>query len=209
VWTERRDRFHLTENDVGRIEPSRLVFDWLTFNRRPNPIIVVESDVQAIQMRWLQHIFRRSCFVGVVRNGYAVAEALRLKEGYTIERCAMQWSTANDMMLADAQHVHNFMLVRYEQLVDDPRPTVERIARFIDVDPSPLMPFIVTGWPLGNGDPGPSPLRNANPDHLARLSPAEAETVTRVARGTLDALDYPVHGKPFPRQPVSGNPLHR
>jgi hypothetical protein len=192
VWAERSTRFRLTEQDLGRIDPTRLIFDWLTFNRRPKPVIVVESDVQAIQMRWLQHVFPHARFVAMVRNGYAVAEALREKEGYAIERCARQWSSANAQMLGDAPHVAHCMVVRYEDFVADPATVVAGLAEFMGLDAAPLERVIQRGWSLGNGTSRVSTLRDANGDMLARLSATDAAAITAVARPMLETLRYPL-----------------
>ena len=36
-------------------------------------------------MRWLQEVFPNSCFIGVVRNGFAVAEGIKRKGEKPVE----------------------------------------------------------------------------------------------------------------------------
>jgi hypothetical protein len=159
------------------------------------PVIILESDLPAVQMRWLQVVIPNSRFIGVVRNGYAVAEGLRLKEGYGIERCARQWNTANEVMLQDASKVQHFMLVRYEDFVTQPMAIAEQLASFIGIDADPLRPLVVTGWCLGNTDQAPTTLRDANPELFTRLSPADVATIRGHAQPMLDELGY---GPPTP-----------
>ena len=190
VWTERLHRFRLTEADLGRVDPSRLIFDWLSFHGQPRRVLVVESDLAAVQMRWLQGVFPDSRFIALVRNGYAVAEGIRLKEGYALERCARQWELANEILLRDAPQVRSFRAVAYEELVERPQPVVEQIADVAGVDPAPLWPVLRSGWRLGNTDRRLSALRNANHDLIGRLSPSEVDEVTRVAAPMLAHFGY-------------------
>ena len=45
------------------------------------------------------------------------------------------WVVAHDIATDDATHVDNFLLVRYEDLVDDPAATLDRVQRFLGVQP--------------------------------------------------------------------------
>jgi len=192
VWMERRARFRLTEDDVPRVDHRRLVFDWLTFRWRPGPVIVVESDLPAVQTRWLQAVLPTARFIGMVRNGYAVAQGLRLKEGFSIERCARQWSHATELMLDDAAVLRHFLLVTYEEFTAAPLATAARIAAFIGIDVEPVQPFIASGWRLGNDDRVGSALRNANAELIGALSAEDRTTVRRVAGRTLERLSYAI-----------------
>jgi hypothetical protein len=58
----------------------RLLFDWLEALGTPlSPRILEKTTANAVRMRWLHQAFPRSAFIGVVRNGYAVAEGIRRK----------------------------------------------------------------------------------------------------------------------------------
>ena len=74
----------------------------------------------------------------MVRNGYAVAEGIRIKEGYPIERCARHWAIANRVMLDDAEYVRNFKLLRYEEFTQGPSALVRELARWIGLDGPPV-----------------------------------------------------------------------
>ena len=199
IWTEKLERFRLIEGD-DPAPTARLAFDWLHHARRARPLIVLESDLPAIQMRWLQQVFPDTRFIGVVRNGYAVAEGIRMKEGYPIDRCARQWSVANSVMLRDATLVRHFMLVKYETFVAEPMKVAGDVARFIGIDAAPLKPFAVNGWRLGNTDRQPSVLRDDNSTLLARLTPSEIGLIATNARDMLDRLGY--------EAPTRGIPCH-
>ncbi len=189
AWAERLDVFHRTETS-DRSPATRLAFDWLALADPANEIIVVESDLPAVQMRWLQGIFSDSYFIGVVRNAYAVAAALRLKEGYAIDRCARQWARSNETMLADAPFVRNFHLVRYEDFVARPLEVTEKISGFAGLDQEPLRTIVKVGWRLGNTDTRPSTLRNANPELISALTAEDRALIATHASAVLVNLGY-------------------
>jgi hypothetical protein len=141
-------------------------------------------------MRWFQEILADCFFIGMIRNGYAVAEGIRQKEGYPIERCARHWVIANRVMLDDAQYVRNFKLLRYEDFTQDPSAHARGIAHWIGLDPGPLEPALASGWRLQNTDVVPSKIRNANAELLARLSPDEVVRIAAQAGELLQRLHY-------------------
>lgn len=189
VWTEKLEKFRQS-NTGEQCVASRLAFDWLSYHRNPRRVILVESSLAAVQMPWLQSMFRNSCFIGIVRNGYAVAEGIRLKEGYAIERCARHWNTVNRIMVDDAKLVSNFRLVQYERFVAQPMEVAKEVASLIGIDASPLEPFARNGWCLGNEDQEPSKLRNTNPDLASAYAANGIEKVAAQAGEMLSHFGY-------------------
>ncbi len=53
----------------------------------------------------------------LVRNGYAVAEGIHRKGGKCYDRGARHWNFVNKLMLAHAVNIEQFMLVRYEDIM--------------------------------------------------------------------------------------------
>ncbi len=199
IWTEKLERFRQPAIGEPRIA-SRLAFDWLACLHSPRSVILVDSSLAAVQMPWLQSMFREIFFVGMVRNGYAVAEGIRLKEGYAIERCARHWNAVNTIMLDDAERTRNFMLVRYERLTEDPMEVAKELASLIGIDVRLLEPVTQNGWRLGNEDRRPSKPRNANRDLTARLAAEDIGMIAAQAGGGLAQLGYDLPGA-FPKCP--------
>ncbi len=189
IWAEKLDQFRLTERDSTGPAP-RLAFDWLHYHRQPRRVIMIESDLSAVQMRWLQVVFPNARMIAMVRNGYAVAEALRLKEGYAIDRCARQWRVATMTMLADLPAIQRHKVVTYEAFTGDPQGVTEDICEFIGVDPSPLAQCLQSGWRLGNADLHASLLRNDNAELLGRLTRDEALAIQNAAGELLVRFGY-------------------
>lgn len=190
VWTERLDVFRLTEKDQGPAG-DRLVFDWVSQAERPlRRFIAEKSPPDTLRSRWLQRVFPAAWFIAIVRSGFAVAEGIRRRQGYDLERCARHWSLANQLMLEDAGHLRRFLLVRYEDLLGDFPALADSIAAFLQVDRRPLLAFPGRELTVHNMDDAAARLSDYNRRSLANLSAADLDAIERGAGPMLERLGY-------------------
>jgi hypothetical protein len=190
VWTERLDVFRLTENDEGP-DADRLVFDWVSQAERPLLRFIAEkSPPDTLRSRWLQQVFPEAWFIAIVRSGFAVAEGIRRRQGYDLERCARHWSLANRLMLEDAGRLRRFLLVRYEDLLGDFATVTASIAAFLQIDRTPLLEFPRRELMVHNMDNAAARLSDYNHRSLANLSTADVDAIERGAGPMLERLGY-------------------
>ena len=134
LWSERPDVFRLTEKDTN-IDPHRLVHDWFhQIGSRNRPIMMEKSPPDTIRSRWLQRVFDDAFFIGITRNGYAVAEGISRRKKVPIQRGARHWVEANRWMLRDAEHLLHFRRIKYEDLVADPETVLQDLLEFVGAD---------------------------------------------------------------------------
>lgn len=143
MWVDREDMFRLTEDDEGP-DVVRLKKEWgmrLDLSRK---VLLEKSPPNAARTRWFQKHFENAHFIGLVRNGYAVAEGIsrkgdpkHIKDGWPIERSAWQWARSNEVLEQDAEHLEHFTWVKYEDLAADPKGTLNRLAEFLGLPPFP------------------------------------------------------------------------
>lgn len=190
LWTEKVELFRLTEAD-SHLDDLRLKYDWISAVRlSPRPFILEKAPPDMICARWFQSVFPNARFIGLVRNGYAVAEGMNRREGYGLERCARHWSTANRLMLDDAEHLEHFMLVRYEELVQDPRAIMRRVCRFLALDSNPIQAIIDKEWQVHNMDNTAAQIQDFNRKSFARLQARDLEIINHNAGEMLERLGY-------------------
>ena len=135
VWTEYLTDLQMTEAD-GTDIVSRLVYDWLFEASPKNRALFIEkTTANAVRMRWLQKAFPNSYFIGVIRNGFAVAEGIRRKGKKDIARAARHWNRVNELMLRDSRLIRHFLQLRYEDVVAAPQDTVSKVAEFLGYSP--------------------------------------------------------------------------
>lgn len=192
MWVDREDIFRLNENDEGP-DADRIKKEWAMRLDTSKPVLVEKSPPNTAKMRWLQKHFENAYFVGIMRNGYAVAEGIsrkaepgHLKDGWPIEKSAWQWKRSNEIMFDDAKHLDRFMWVTYEDLTEDTRGTLNKITEFVGIDN--FQPFEDgRSWSIHERD---EQIRNMNDDSISRLSAEQIEVVNCVAGNMLDQYGY-------------------
>lgn len=190
LWTERLDLFRLTEADQ-HCDSLRLIYDWISALRIPSrPLVLEKAPPDMICSRWFQAVFPDASFIGLVRNGYAVAEGIKRREGYPLERCARHWNTANKIMLDDSAYLKRFMLVRYEDLIKAPRKTVKQICQFLRIDSSLVEAATEAEWQVHNLENAPAKIQDFNVKSLASLSRNDVEVIKLHASEMLERFAY-------------------
>jgi hypothetical protein len=195
MWVMREDLFRLTENDEGP-DVDRLKKEWIMRLDRSRPVFVEKSPPNAAKTRWLQKHFENAHFIAIVRNGYAVAAGIRrkaepyhLKEGWPLDACAHQWARSYEVLLEDAQHLKKVLWVRYEDLTANPAAEIKRVLEFAGLQVPDLDGFINQSYGVHERN---EPIRNMNPESIARLSAEEKRIVTEQARPMLERFGYEI-----------------
>lgn len=191
--------------DIGsEIEPKRaerIQKDWAPWLDRSCRAFMDKSISNVTRIPWLERNFNNAHFIGIVRDGYCVAEGIRRKARprgeaarqtgtvYPIEMAGEQWVAANERLLAAANNVKRFMLIKYEDLVADPVGTLGKTWEFI-------------GLALPHMEPLPDGLiidqnahhieQNNNAQSHARLSDDDIRRLTPVIRDMQKRLGYSV-----------------
>ena len=187
LWALAPELFRLNEVDGKHIDVQRLKRQWgAQFNDHRRPVLIEKSPTNAGRTRWLQQHFENAHFIGLIRNGYAVAEGIRRKAHHPLERAARQWRVSNEIMLADFAHLQNRILVRYEELVEQQAVQLARVAQFLGLDPSAFGEDRV--WNI-HGES--SPVQNLNARSLAHLSAEDCTVIRAEAGELLESLGYP------------------
>lgn len=179
VWTEYLADLRMTESDSTAIAP-RLMHDWL-FDAVPKErdLVLEKTTANAVRMRWLQKAIPNSYFIGIIRNGLAVAEGIRRKGRKDIARAARHWSKVNEIMRSDGQSVSNYLELRYEYIVDAPGQVVAEVSEFLGRSAQPLAPSLPADHFV-----------DMNPRSLDRLTADDRKTVLEVAGPMLRTLGY-------------------
>lgn len=187
VWGTRPDLFRLTEADPGGSRVRRLKRQWAAqYDDPTRPVLLEKTPPNALRMRWLQEHFENAHFISIIRHPYAVVEGIHRKGGWPIELSARQWRETNEMMLSDAEHLHRWMLVRYEDLTERTDEVVGEVATFIALDPDRI-DTDRTWRPIGGWD---REIQNRNAATIDRLSDVDRATVRREAEPLMERFGY-------------------
>jgi sulfotransferase family protein len=94
----------------------------------------------ATKMRRIRRTLPEARFVHMIRDGRDVALSLGDREaGLGTEQVARRWRHRINNTRRAAEHVPDYIEIRYEDLVAEPEPTLRRICEHIELDYSPRM----------------------------------------------------------------------
>jgi sulfotransferase family protein len=94
----------------------------------------------ATKMRRIQRTLPEARFIHMIRDGRDVALSLQEREaGLSTEQVARRWRHRINNTRRAAEHVPDYVEIRYEDLVGDPETTLRRICDHIDLKWSPRM----------------------------------------------------------------------
>lgn len=191
VWTEFLHEIAMDETH-GEFNVPRLLHDWMSSIQQPmKDLFVDKTTLNAVRMRWLQKIFPNSYFIGLVRNGYAVVEGVKRKGKKDIVRGAKHWNLVNKIMIEDSKEIKKFLLVKYENLVDDQEITAKKIASFLGIKEEVLLNSLVSKFKFETlSGREPQKIKNFNQDSIAMMSKKELETIRSIAAEMIDFFEY-------------------
>lgn len=191
MWVDREDIFRLDETTPGP-DVERIKKEWGMRLDLSKPILVEKSPPNAARTRWFQKHFENAHFIGIVRNGYAVAEGISrkgdpksIKDGWPIQKSAWQWARSNQVMMDDAQHLNNFHLVRYEDLATNPQVELDKIANFLGQQAFPDLS--TESFAIHERKDS---VKDMNQSSIDRLTPEDVAIVNEKAGFMLDRLGY-------------------
>jgi len=96
--------------------------------------LVEKSPHHMMRMEFMNETFPHAKFIGIVRNGYVVAEGINRRREHKLKLCAKQWNACNKIMMEDSSKV-DFLLVTYEDLCKKPQKVMDKVFKFIGVKP--------------------------------------------------------------------------
>jgi hypothetical protein len=136
-----RDPFaHLTETSALATPAAaqRILDCWAPYWDLDRRVLVEKTPANLIMGRFLQQLYPDARFVFIVRHPVVVGLATRKWRRHTrFERLVEHWFVAHDTMRADLPHLHRTHVIKYEDLIAAPQPTLEGVAEFLGLS-SPL-----------------------------------------------------------------------
>lgn len=133
-------RSHMTEahasdpKDAGQ----RLWDAWSPHWNLSADYLVEKTPLNITKTRYLQTLFPRSRFVIITRHPISQALAVRKWQPSRLRRVGLgfsslveNWVVAHERFRDDASALRSVLVIRYENLVSDPKTEVERLERFL------------------------------------------------------------------------------
>lgn len=188
LWAIEPELFRLGEKDGKNINVNRLKRQWgAHYNDLKKPVLIEKSPPNAARTHWIQANFENAYFIGIIRNGYAVAEGIRRKGGHRLEMAANQWVNANEIMLEDFDKLKRKKIIRYEDICDSPGKILGDLMVFLGLNATFLGFKEEQTWKIHEQE---SKILNMNSRSIEALSPADIKVINSVASEMLMRLGY-------------------
>jgi len=194
MWVKREDLYRLNEDDNGP-DATRIKREWGMCLDKTKPIFLDQTPANAARTRWLQKNFENAYFIGVVRNGYAVAEGImrkgkpiHSKNGWSLEDAAYQWHHSNKILREDSKHLQHFIWCKYEDFTENPDKEVKKIIEFLDITDQSVID-LNKNWSIHERDQN---IRNMNSESINRLSKEQILNINGVLGEMLPDFCYDV-----------------
>ena len=119
--------------------------EWAPFWDRKARAFLEKSIDHSTRITWLERHFGNVYFIAITRNGLAVSEGILRRSKprgqaitevgatYPKEMVAAQWNTFSERIHSDLETVCHRHHLRYEDLMEKPRKTIEAIFEFLDL----------------------------------------------------------------------------
>jgi len=191
IWTEKAGIFE----DGAQYKWEHIKNIWME-NWRKNqkyrtahPAIMFEkSPPNLLRAKLLEENFPGSHFIIMVRNPYAIAEGIRRRDNYPLDRCIRHWIRATRKQVENIETLENRIWFTYEQLCEYPQIIKKRLIDFIpqlrDLD---ITSNVTVHSIKGNINSG---LINYNAQQIARLSADDIQLINSHLESNLDLLAY-------------------
>ena len=187
LWALQPERFCLDENSPDRRRADTIKRQWGSqFNDVSRPVLVEKSVPNMARIRWLERHFDPARFIAIVRSPFAVAESIRRKKAYPLQDCARQWLRSNEIMLRDLEQVSGKLVIRYEDLTENPNLGWREILAFIGIE-NTQGDISEREWQIHGRN---SRITNMNARYLESMSAEDLAVVTRQTEPLLDRFGY-------------------
>lgn len=190
TWALKPELFRMIETDDSAAA-LRCKFDWSRYYAARPGILLEKSPPNILRMRWLQANFAPARFIIITRDPYAVCEGIiRRRPDLSIEDAAQQWVRAHEFMFEDLPSIEQHLLVKYEELVDDPASMLGTFESFLEL-PAPFdRDLLKHEFPVHNIENKSSTITNFNQRSIARLAADDVKIISRVAGAMMQRLGY-------------------
>lgn len=187
LWATRPELFYLDETMGDHINVSKIKRQWAyMYNDRRRKVLLEKSPVNAGRTRWFQKHFANSHFIVLIRDGYAVAEGIRRKAGHPIEKSILQWVNSNEILLKDLPFLENKIIIKYEDMTENPIRVFKFITDFLHISNVPLDTLSKEFRIHERKDK----VENFNAHSYKNLNEADIQTINKIGGSTLIKLGY-------------------
>ena len=108
------------------------------FEEVKNSVLCLKSVKNDIKLtNFLARIYDDICFIGLVRNGYALCEG-GIRRGKTAKVSGIRFRNYCEMMIKDSKRIKNYKIIKFEDILKDPFHMATELYEFTKLKPTLL-----------------------------------------------------------------------
>lgn len=104
---------------------------------RDTALCFKSTDLDITYTGLLSEMYPQLYFIGLTRNGYAVAEG-HFRRGESVTDFAKQYQQVSEKMRSLSENLKHFKMVRFEDILNDPFTMANDLYKFLGCEPSKL-----------------------------------------------------------------------
>ena len=127
------ENYHYTEssNLITKSNKIKLLKEWNKYWDVNKSIFIEKSPVNLIHTRFLQKMFTKSYFIIIMRHPLAVSNASLKWNNQSLNTYFDHWLRGYDIFLNDKKYLRKYILIKYEDLCNNPQKEVKKIEKLI------------------------------------------------------------------------------
>ena len=127
------DSYHYTESSklITKDNKIKLLKEWNRYWDESKSIFLEKSPVNLIHTRFLQKMFDNSYFIIIMRHPLAVSNASLKWNNQSLNTYFDHWLRGYNIFLNDRKYLRKYILIKYEDLCNDPKKEVKKIEKLI------------------------------------------------------------------------------
>lgn len=132
---------HLTENSplVSPANAQSITRAWKPYWELDRRVLLEKSPPNLLRTRFLQALFPRSAFIILLRHPIPVSYATRRWTGLRpLYYLLKHWQVCYNRFRNDQPHLDRVLVLYYEDFVENPQSTMERIFTFLELPTAPV-----------------------------------------------------------------------
>lgn len=186
-------------DQLEEVNLDQLKRDWLVHFKRNSSVFIEKSISNTARIYWLAQKFPDAKFIGIIRNGYAVAEGVRRKaiqgrwsvgdefpESYPMEFCIEQWcESLVEILDFQDDYDERLLLLKYEDLCENTQEEMDKAFKFLEIE------TVNIGKNLELDVHGiESKVKNMNPKSFKNISSRDIDIINSVGGDYLQKMGY-------------------
>ena len=119
---------------INESNKNKLFNEWSKFWDLEKEYLIEKSPPNLVRTKFLQEMFPESYFIILLRHPIATSLATKKWSKTSHYSLVKHWITCHDQCLKDKSKIKNYIDIKYEELIEHPDKTLNKISKFLGTE---------------------------------------------------------------------------